>query len=327
MQDYVAPTPIDLRTCAAAGTKFFDLDADGVRDANEPGIPGFQIFADYNDNGRLDAGEPSTVSDSSGRYVLDDIRSASYRLRERLLRPAGARRTTGCARSRMPVPTAGSARAGLECGWGPIDPRPEPYATGRDFGNWYPAQLTVRKELAPASDPGRFDLLVNDELVVPGAAGRVLDDARRSAGLLHRLRAGGRADRSEPVRVDASRASCSRAGADAGRHRLRQRRARRRRPGHVHVPQRASRLPAIAIDKSGPAIAQAGDTLHYTLLVTNPGSVPFPEDQVRVTDPACDDAPELSDKSDGQRRRRLAGHPRPRRRLDLHLLAQDRRSR
>ena len=57
--------------------------------------------------------------------------------------------------------------------------------------------------------------------------------------------------------------------------------------------------PAIAIDKSGPAIAQAGDTLHYTLRVTNPGSVPFPEDQVDVSDPACDGAPKLSDKSDG----------------------------
>ena len=54
MQDYVAPRPIDLRTCAAAGTKFFDLDADGVRDAGEPGIPGFQVFADYDNDGQLD---------------------------------------------------------------------------------------------------------------------------------------------------------------------------------------------------------------------------------------------------------------------------------
>ena len=57
--------------------------------------------------------------------------------------------------------------------------------------------------------------------------------------------------------------------------------------------------PAIAIDKSGPTIAQAGDTLHYTLRVTNPGSVPFPQDQVDVSDPACHSAPKLSDKSDG----------------------------
>ena len=57
--------------------------------------------------------------------------------------------------------------------------------------------------------------------------------------------------------------------------------------------------PAIAIDKSGPAVARAGDTLHYTLKVTNPGTVPFPEDQVHVSDPTCNSAPDVSDKSDG----------------------------
>jgi uncharacterized repeat protein (TIGR01451 family) len=58
-------------------------------------------------------------------------------------------------------------------------------------------------------------------------------------------------------------------------------------------------VPAIAIRKTGPDTAAAGDTLHYTLLVTNPGDVPFPEAAVTVTDPACDGAPELVDKQDG----------------------------
>jgi uncharacterized repeat protein (TIGR01451 family) len=57
-------------------------------------------------------------------------------------------------------------------------------------------------------------------------------------------------------------------------------------------------VPAIAIDKSGPAFAMAGDTLHYVLVVTNPGSIAFPADQVEVTDPACDDPPELVGKGD-----------------------------
>ena len=109
MQDYVAPKPIDLRTCAAEGTKFFDLDADGVRDANEPGIPGFQIFADYDNDGKLDPGEPSTVSDSDGRYVLDDIHSSSYRLRERLVLPR--RRATNDWRCSFP-------NAGTDGGFG-----------------------------------------------------------------------------------------------------------------------------------------------------------------------------------------------------------------
>ena len=49
----------------------------------------------------------------------------------------------------------------LACGWGPIDPDQEPNATGRDFGNWYPAQLTVTSSSWPPDDPGRFDLFVD----------------------------------------------------------------------------------------------------------------------------------------------------------------------
>ena len=108
MQDYVAPKAIDLRTCAAEGTKFFDLDADGVRDANEPGIPGFEIFADYDNDGKLDPGEPSTVSDSSGRYVLDDIHTRATGCASGSCCPGGARPTTGDARSRTRAPAAGS---------------------------------------------------------------------------------------------------------------------------------------------------------------------------------------------------------------------------
>ncbi len=43
--------------------------------------------------------------------------------------------------------------------------------------------------------------------------------------------------------------------------------------------------PGIAIDKTGPATATAGDTLRYTLYVTNPGELPFPAASVEVEDP------------------------------------------
>jgi hypothetical protein len=86
LQDYVAPRPLEARTCAAAGTKFFDRDADGARDPGEPGLERFVIFADYDGDGERDAGEPFTVTDDDGHYVLDDIRppGGSYTLREQL---------------------------------------------------------------------------------------------------------------------------------------------------------------------------------------------------------------------------------------------------
>src|SRR4029450_128193 len=63
------------------GVKFNDLDGDGVRDAGEPGLPGWPISADLNRNGRLDAGEPSTVTGAGGSYTLT-VPSGTHPLRE-----------------------------------------------------------------------------------------------------------------------------------------------------------------------------------------------------------------------------------------------------
>ncbi len=51
--------------------------------------------------------------------------------------------------------------------------------------------------------------------------------------------------------------------------------------------------PAIAIDKSGPATAQAGQAVQYTLVVTNPGDVPFLAPNVNVSDALCQAPPVL----------------------------------
>jgi uncharacterized repeat protein (TIGR01451 family) len=304
MQDIVAPRPIDLRTCAAAGTKFFDLNANGQRDPGEPGIPGFQIFADYNDNGQLDPGEPSTVSDATGRYVLDDIRpphGGAYRLRERV--PLTRRRATNDWICSFPNSGTdggfGRRTAGLGCGWGPIDPIREPYATNRDFGNWYPAQLTVRKVLSPESDPGRFDLSVNGTVVfasaqngstvtldvppgtytaseeaVPGTDPALYTSTAECKLLTRRaVRRSGTVSASVALAAG-GRATCTFRNVRTG-------------------------FPAIAIDKSGPSIATAGDTLQYKLRVTNPGTVPIPKHQIEVTDAVCDHDPVRTDTTDG----------------------------
>ena len=300
MQDYVAPKPISVRTCAAEGTKFFDLDADGVRDPGDPGIPGFQIFADYDDDGILDPGEPSTISDSTGRYVLNDIHR-SYRLRERA--PLSRRRATNDWRCSFPNAGTdggfGSLAPGLTCGWGPIDPDQVPNAKDKDFGNWYPAQLTVSKKLVPATDPGRFDLFVNGQRVIASAGdGSSVTLAVPPGHYTVSEQAVPPADLGQYTTT----VSCKNLA-----------RQRRRRAGPVFdsvslaaggraacqfLNVRAG-SPAIAIDKSGPAFAEAGDTLHYTLRVSNPGNIPFAAADVHVSDPGCDGAPKLTGKSDG----------------------------
>lgn len=49
------------------GTKWHDVDGDGVRDAGEPGLPGWTVYLDENNNGRLDDDdvEPDDYADGT----------------------------------------------------------------------------------------------------------------------------------------------------------------------------------------------------------------------------------------------------------------------
>jgi uncharacterized repeat protein (TIGR01451 family) len=49
--------------------------------------------------------------------------------------------------------------------------------------------------------------------------------------------------------------------------------------------------PAIKIDKTGPATAQAGDKIAYVLTVTNPGDTPLADGTIVISDPQCNGAP------------------------------------
>jgi hypothetical protein len=77
---------IDIAAAASGpgtvtGTKYNDLDGDGVRDVNEPGLPGWIIYADLDNDSTRDANEPFTTTDANGNYVLA-IESGTYTLRE-----------------------------------------------------------------------------------------------------------------------------------------------------------------------------------------------------------------------------------------------------
>ena len=298
MEDYVAPEGTELRRCAASGTKFLDRDADSVRDEGEPGLPRFVVFADYDDDGAQDSNEPFSITDSTGRYVVHDIRppDGTYTLREALLPNTPGSWT--CSFPNAGTPGGFGARAGrFPCGRGPITVAEEPYPRGRDFGNWLPAQLTVRKEIYPPDDPGRFDLLVNGEVALAGAG----DEATTTL----EVPPGSYTVTERAVGVPASDY------ASALECKLATRRARRASgPSATFVLTAGQEMrctfhnvrrgaPGIAIDKAGPAVAMAGATLNYTLRVTNPGDVPFPEAAVDVTDPFCDAPPVLTAKESG----------------------------
>jgi subtilisin-like proprotein convertase family protein len=65
-----------------SGTKFNDRDRDAFRDSGESGLPGWTIYADTNNNGQLDPGETSAVTDAAGTYALNLVADAVHSIRE-----------------------------------------------------------------------------------------------------------------------------------------------------------------------------------------------------------------------------------------------------
>ena len=76
------------------GTKFEDLDGDGVRDTGEGPIEGVTIFIDANQNGNFDVGERSTLTDAQGNYTFFGVATGQTIWIDEVV-PDGATQTTG----------------------------------------------------------------------------------------------------------------------------------------------------------------------------------------------------------------------------------------
>jgi|GEM_PF-1969494 protocatechuate 3,4-dioxygenase beta subunit len=73
------------------GCKYLDIDNDGFRDGNEPGIKNVRIYLDGSNgsvpNGQLDAGELNTLTDKNGAWSFN-VTPGTYKVREERIRPA-----------------------------------------------------------------------------------------------------------------------------------------------------------------------------------------------------------------------------------------------
>ncbi len=76
-------------TPGISGYKFNDLNSDGLWNTsnddeitNEPGIAGWTIYLDLNNNGALDDGEPYTLTDENGFYSFTGLATGTYYVRE-----------------------------------------------------------------------------------------------------------------------------------------------------------------------------------------------------------------------------------------------------
>ncbi|MCA9257928.1 MAG: cadherin-like domain-containing protein, partial [Planctomycetales bacterium] len=88
----------NAEAASAHGWKWLDVDRDGVRDPNEPGLAGVTIYADLNGNGMFDVGlepsaismadDPTTPEDETGMWWLEGLPPGTYAIGEVV--PGGA---------------------------------------------------------------------------------------------------------------------------------------------------------------------------------------------------------------------------------------------
>ena len=64
------------------GTKFADVNGNGIFDATESGIEGVYIYLDLDGDDRPDLGEPSALTDANGNYTIDFPGPGTYTIRE-----------------------------------------------------------------------------------------------------------------------------------------------------------------------------------------------------------------------------------------------------
>lgn len=82
----------DVRAITISGQVYEDRNGNAAKDTGDLGIAGRTVFHDANNNGALDSGEPTAVTNSAGAYTFASLGPGTYRVREVL--PSGWVRTT-----------------------------------------------------------------------------------------------------------------------------------------------------------------------------------------------------------------------------------------
>ena len=116
--------PIERRvllTGSIAGTIFSDYNSNGAQDAGEPGLSGWTVFLDSNDNNIPEASEQKRTTDANGAYSFADLFApATYNVRE-VLKPGFVQTIPGTGGVILGGPGAGEAGGGGDDGGAAAD--------------------------------------------------------------------------------------------------------------------------------------------------------------------------------------------------------------
>ena len=66
---------------SVSGTAFDDVNNDGVQQSSEKGLSGLQVYDDIYDTGSYSPGDPTTTTNSAGKYTFSDLPPGPYILR------------------------------------------------------------------------------------------------------------------------------------------------------------------------------------------------------------------------------------------------------
>ena len=110
-----------------SGSKWDDLDGDGIRDPDEPGLSGVTIYLDFSEDGVQDPEEPFTTTDAEGNYTFANLIPGNYIVREQVPRgfaqtfPIGELTETGTISPQEPTePIFGNADLSTGSGDGSV---------------------------------------------------------------------------------------------------------------------------------------------------------------------------------------------------------------
>jgi uncharacterized delta-60 repeat protein len=162
------------------GTAFADTNGNGVHDGGDSALAGETVYLDLNQNGKLDAGEPTATTDSNGNYTFSNVPPGTYTVGQAA--PTGSLPTA-------PTTTGGTSGVAIAAGTNPRD-----VAVDSARGIVYIATSTgqvLRYDLATQSmlTPWQVGVVLNGiGLSADGSTLYVGEDRRGPAeGLLYRV--------------------------------------------------------------------------------------------------------------------------------------------